>query len=302
MKDDILLKEKKELTDLINSTNKPLNYIEESRIIQGDTLKSSSYDMRVFSGKLDEKIEISIKSFSVAKILILLKQNFLKEITVSQMTTHQRVPRLYGYSYSECYIRLIYDQIKGESLRKKYPNSDDLTKLDYLYQSIEIISDLNNQGIYHKNLRTSKFIITSDNKVFLKDLSQIGYEVGTLRPEEPNSTAYLPPESTDEVDDENDNNKGDISKYDVWSLCCIISEVMTGVAPWSNIITTSKPATEKLMLISLMLKKTKYPIPDNCPTQLLEILKQGFELEPSNRITVDNLKSQFKQFISDFKI
>ncbi len=274
--------------------NVDLTFIETIDLTKKGLLKSTN-ETEVYAGIYQDK-HISIKGFSTMKILNTYIHPFLQEIRTSLQTTHPKVPKFYGVNFNKTVTNLIYDQIKGQSIKKKSIDIKLKDKLNLIIQLVKIINDLHLKEITHKGLRTSKFIVDDTNIVFLKDFGETNYEKGTspkiYEDEEKNNfCVYNPPEyftpSNEEEDFEEDVSEEKLKKdqelnekFDMWSLACIISEIYSGKVPWSNM--PSKKSKNKA--ITFLLEKREFPIPEELDEELKELLRSCLKINAEERI------------------
>jgi len=311
IKNDGITNDIKELKEKLSDNIENLVFIDDDKVKKLDFLKTNSTEIQVFSGMYGD-INISIKEFSALKVKNRIFDNFLQEINTACKTIHPNVPKFYGVGFNNTKIYLIYDLIKGESLKKKCESLNLKEKLNMLIQAVKIITDLHKQDIAHKGLRTNKFIVDNTNKIFLKDLGEINYEKGTseanMSSEETNNWCvyYAPEYFNHEDEDSNDEDETEESikkynelnaKFDIWSLGCIISEICSGVIPWTNYSNTGKSSKVKVM--SYLLDKKNFPIPEiiiNEFKELSDILKCCLKINAEERIKSSELLEKLEKY------
>ena len=305
---------KYKIIENFNLDESKLNFIDCEQIKKIELLKTNSTNYQVFSGTYNEH-NISIKEFSTMKVINNLFDNLLHEINSASKTTHPNVPKFYGIGFNNLNVFLVYDLIKGESLKKKCDGLNLKEKINLLIQIASIIADLHKINITHKGIRTNKFIYNStENKLFLKDLSEVSYEKGTSsncltdHEDKNNYCSYFPPEYFENNYDEEDSVEETEesvklanelnSKFDVWSLGCVISEITSGDIPWSNYSSndSSHKKTSKVKAMDYLLKKKNFPIPDTLPNEIKDILSQCMKIKSLERITTNELLEQLQKY------
>jgi len=301
------------------STIQNLIYLESGKIEKGSIIKKNDYDIQVFNGKYNDK-SISMKEFPTMKILNDLFWDFSQEIKKATKTSHPNVPHFYGVYFDNIHVYLVYELIKGKSLKKKCVDLNLKEKVGLLVKIVKIICDLHDRQLSHKGLRTSKFIIEESNNVFLKELGDSDYDKGSCpnkqtSEDERNFCAYYAPEKLTEdfEDDEDEVKKQDTDseslkkaieqdcKFDVWSLGCIISEICSGVIPWSNYDNnkddTKKHASLKInKLVGYLMDKKEFPIPSELTNELKDILSGCFKINIENRISSKELLERLEKY------
>jgi len=117
---------------------------------------------------------------------------------------------------------------------------------------------------------------------------------------------YAPEYFNHEDEDSNDEDETEESikkynelnaKFDIWSLGCIISEICSGVIPWTNYSNTGKSSKVKVM--SYLLDKKNFPIPEiiiNEFKELSEILKCCLKINAEERIKSSELLEKLEKY------
>ena len=78
---------------------------------------------------------------------------------------------------------------------------------------------------------------------------------------------------------------GDTRAADVWALACTVLELVTGVAPWSQ-LSVSRGAG---LAAHIAAAESGPPIPDGVPTPLQAFLGRCFRVNPADRPTASEL-------------
>lgn len=311
---EILVKEIASFKEKL-SIFKTLTYIEKGQIQKDNLIKKNSYYIHIYLGMLGDK-EISMKEFSIMKVLNITFDDFSKEINRALKTDHPALPKFYGVYFEGVHVYLIYELLVGVGLTKKSIDWTLKEKLDFLIKANKIISELHNLNLVHKGLRTSKYLIDSSNNVHLKELGDSDYDIGSLHAKnalesDKHFCAFYPPEKMTYDDDENEdlvnsgnNEKNQINtietekKFDVWSLGCIISHVCSGVIPWSNYNREGlKSKSLKINKeVQYLIEKKEFPIPDELTKELKEILSCCFKINPEQRCTSQELLNKLENY------
>jgi hypothetical protein len=154
-----------------------------------------------------------------------------------------------------------------------------LRKTDTFFYSLQHVHD---RKILHRDLKTQNIFLTWDGHVRVGDFG-VSKVLGGTR--ELASTAvgtpyYLSPEIC--------QNKKYNNKSDVWSLGCVLYELLTGLHPFDG-------ASLKL-LIAKITKGVFVPV-TGCSVDLANAVKQMLQRDPSKRPSVNNLlqKKPFKE-------
>lgn len=290
--------------------NHGITLLDESKVIKGDFLGKGQFS--VFKGKYFDD-DVAIKEIPIDKANAEIA-SLLQEVDMSVKTTHQRVPKFYGIFVNDVFVCLVFSLIKGaKSLSDVCKTVDPKQQIEYLIQLISIINDLHGLNIIHRDLKPVNVVINEDNVLYLIDFGtskfSSGTTTGTLDPK--GTTFYMAPENFeylfDGEDEENENEeKEDEDKQpeekpykisvqvDIWSLGCIISEIVSGIIPWHNYPTKKK--VDHFLVMNLLNSKKDFPIPDNIKDDLKEILKGCFMALPKERLKVGELLEKMQKY------
>jgi len=146
----------------------------------------------------------------------------------------------------------------------------------------------------------------NNNKVKLIDfgISKIPTHTATFTKQQIGTLPYMPPEMFDIDPDLFSTEDKDIrpvpvsAKSDVWSLGCLISEVYSGIKPWST--KKDQKMTETTITAKLQ-KKTKFPVPNNVDPEIKELIEEATKVDPNERPSCGELKAKVEKILNDLK-
>jgi len=254
------------------------------------------------------------------------------------MTTnieHEQIAKFYGiYNITikqnldkDKYLQLglVYSYVEGISLREYFDKIfnknnkqkvDSITKCEIILSLLNIVSILHKKGIVHRSIKPEKIMINSNNQIVLLNfginlkllqISGINYteEIKIIR-------HYIPPEQFLDKSKEKDelwNNE----KFDIWSIACIISEIFSGVQPYTNKFKITDELFDEKLFIALSPKggfyevqfqasrlQYDFPFPNtlvNKYPEVFEIIRFCLGRNVSKRLTCDELIIEFKNLI-----
>lgn len=164
------------------------------------------------------------------------------------------------------------------ALVEKFETLDERIIRKYTQQILEGLSYLHSQGIVHGNLKSSNVLIDSNGVVKLSDVDRI---TGIKSMIEPPPEGYrIPNVPADSVywtaPEVFITNKIDISS-DVWSVGCIVYEMLTGSPPYG--IMPAYDAYEMLISGEEISLPEDIEVSENC----LDFLEKAFKLNPKAR-------------------
>jgi len=173
-------------------------------------------------------------------------------------------------------------------------------KLDLVIKLVTFIEFIHKVKIIHKEIDSKNLLISAkDNMIklintsWMDNIIEISKRNGKYSKEYSfeniSSIYYTSPEAFEEgfysVDESITNNRI-TTKYDIWCLGTLISEIFSGVIPWSN-----KVKTYNAIVIQLAMK-SPFPIPknklENFP-EIIKILEACTEIDVEKRFNATQL-------------
>lgn len=182
----------------------------------------------VFFGKdLVTKRDVAIKVIPNQK----LGANSIREIDILRSLKHENIIELYDDHKTENQTYLFLEYCEGGDLQGLIERSRGLSEAKtrfYLKQVAEALKYLKGFNIIHRDLKPANILLNSENCVKLADF-------GLARTLDPDSLActvlgtplYMAPELMKKLSSQNNNEKYG-RKVDIWSLGCIVYELIKG--------------------------------------------------------------------------
>ena len=142
----------------------------------------------------------------------------------------------------------------------------------------ELIHPPTNRGIIHRDIKSGNILIDNDGIAKISDfgsskkLDAIAYQ-HISRISMQGSIFWMAPEVAR-------STKGYSAKVDIWSLGCLLIEMLTGKHPWHNV---------QGNIIFLLGKGTAPPIPDGISDLAKDFLRLCFSIDPDKRPTAREL-------------
>jgi len=98
------------------------------------------------------------------------------------------------------------------------------------------------------------------------------------------TTFYMAPDFFDyNEEDESEKPISNTSKVDVWSIGCMMSEMVSGVYPWSN-MTKSENKVE-----AALIKGSAFPIPKEVVEPYKEMIQRCLKTKCEERCTMEDI-------------
>jgi serine/threonine protein kinase len=219
------------------------------------------------------------------------------EINFIQKAQHEKLPKFYGVMISKSnHLNLIFEYIKGDTLKDMLEKFDDKQKFSSVMQLCEILEFLHNKKLIHRDIKPANIMIEDGNNVRLIDfgISKIASKTQTFTKSAIGTTAYMAPECFDvdvEMDPTNDKPIAISGKLDLWAVGTLVSELFSGgILPWSK-------KCKNVMSIEIQLvKKKAFPIPEEVTNELaIKIIKACTVIDPSERASASDIIKMIKE-------
>ncbi|GFU41531.1 hypothetical protein NPIL_322671 [Nephila pilipes] len=241
---------------------------------------------------VEKKVLVAIKCVDLKNTDPSIREGYKKEIEYLQkLQSSDRVIKMYDYDYRKDELFIVLE--RGEVDFAKYiSNEAKLKRLSplmikfYWAQMLEAVADIHKYGIVHSDLKPANFLLVAGN------LKLIDFGIATSVPDDKTSTFrdtqvgtlnYMSPEAITQLSDSEKICFKVGVKSDVWSLGCILYNLVYGVTPFHNI----KTLLQKIRAITNPKFEIVFkPLPDKL---LVDVLKLCLKRDPKERASVDEL-------------
>lgn len=253
---------------------------------RGDKLGEGAYAavyqcMNVETGRL-----YAIKHFKFSEDPKRVQKEFAslkREVGLLRGLVHPNIVRYYQTDLSPSHdsINVVLEFVTGGSLKsilQKYVRLEEPVVKNYTRQLLQGLKYLHDNGVIHRDLKCANVLVTPDGIVKLSDFGsskKFDSASFSLTKSLKGSPYWMAPEVA--------MRQGHSYSADVWSLGCLVIEMVTGKPPWSNY---SRDAKEVLNLIST---PGCLPVFPNCSVQLRNFIHACIQREPQLRPTVKQL-------------
>ena len=249
---------------------------------------------KVYSGIYNNK-QIALKKmkFDTEDDLILkIIQNEIKTMNLASEVC-DNVPKFYGLWKGKKSVGLVIELIEGKPLSGLINTLSKEEKIRIVIQLCEILVAIHSKNMIHRDLKPDNIIITKELKVYLIDfgICRIAERVITKTMKPKGTPHYIAPETIDIVE-EGDSEEYAFSistKADIWSLGVIISELFSGVFPWSTI------AKNPLHINLLIIQRREFPISVAIDSDIRGIITKCVNYEIDERPNAREIIEEFKK-------
>lgn len=209
------------------------------------------------------------------------------------------IPKLYGVYKGKTKTGLLMEYIPGSKLSSIYVDLSFKERLKILSEIIKVIKIIHNYNYIHRDIKPENIIVQTVNDnftIFLIDfgLCKITNNAYT-RTESPRGTPqYKSPDLFDEIEDDPDSLS--ISyKADIWSFGVMMSEILSGIIPWSQ------RALNWTYIEALLIQKKTFPIPENIKDpDVISLIERCLDIDPDNRPDGEAIEIELKEIMKNY--
>ncbi|OMJ88830.1 hypothetical protein SteCoe_9129 [Stentor coeruleus] len=200
---------------------------------------------------------VAVKSYKLSQDISKVENELMsirREIMILRQLKHPNIIRYFQVDYDnrQNTINILMEYIPSGSMNvllSKYKGFSENAVRNYTKQLLEGLDYLHSNDIIHRDLKSANILITEDSTLKLTDFGcsrrfdeNSNFQTRSFK----GSPYWMAPEVV--------LRSGHSFPADIWSLGCLVIEMITGRPPWSNITNLSK---EVLRLIAI-----EHNIPD----------------------------------------
>lgn len=307
--------------DIVNEEEEEIekNFEEELSKMNSPIIQESEItkECRIGEGSFGKVYKGTFKGNSVAIKKIKLKEktqevyaSLLNEIKVIKKADTPEIPKFYGIMKRKGNYHLIFEFVCGKTFKEINPILNYEKKLVAFCQLCSILEKFHSKLLIHRDIKPSNVMIKDDGSVKLIDFGETKIAKHTLTHTmaQKGTVKYMPPEQFNiDIDayenldcDTNELKPVPIStKSDIWSLGVMISEMFSGVSPYSNISTDFW--LDENFIINYLMDQNPFPIPDTLNNDIKEIVRRATEIDIEKRATSSEIKILFQNLIKKLK-
>ncbi|XP_066994171.2 dual specificity protein kinase TTK [Anabrus simplex] len=238
---------------------------------------------------------LAIKCVNLADTDPATAQGYLNEIELlSKLQKSNRVIKLFDNEYVQQQQTLYVVMEKGDTdfstlLKMMWSSKEGISMPMIIYYWTEMLSavkDIHDYGVVHSDLKPANFLLVA-GRLKLIDFGIASSVQNDMTSINKNGMAgtynYMSPEAFHDPSDSNKTHKVGY-KSDVWSLGCILYNMLYGKTPFHHL-----PYPAKMFMIINPDHKINYPRIEKCPPVLMEAMKSCLTFNYKLRPTVTEL-------------
>ncbi|KAJ3327911.1 hypothetical protein HDU76_010905, partial [Blyttiomyces sp. JEL0837] len=227
-----------------------------------------------------------------------------REIELLKELDHVNIVRYLGCEVKPDGLNVFLEYVSGGSIASCLSRvgkfEDDLTRI-FTYQILNGMEYLHSKNIIHRDIKGGNILVNADGIAKISDFGtskkneyQMAYQRVT-RMSMQGSIPWMAPEVA--------RGKGYGAKVDIWSLGCLVLEMLTGFPPWHKVSGS---------VIYLLGTGKTPPIPDHISPMARAFLMSCFVVDPEKRqralellnhefAVVDSLNFDFKAWVEELE-
>ena len=312
---DDKVKTDKYLTSLASSISNVSIRWQKRKFIGGGTFGAVFSAVNLDNGDILAVKEIKIQdSKTMEKIFPSIKE----EMSVLEMMNHPNIIQYYGVEVHRDKVNIFMEYCEGGSLATLLEHGrieDEMVTQVYTLELLEGLAYLHESGIVHRDIKPENILLDFNGIIKYVDFGAARKIIknGTIR-KSTNATAIESKESNETKIDGSDplskyknaednmqnmigtpmymapeaitgsNNKGRLGADDIWSLGCVVLEMITGRRPWANL------DNEWAIMYHVAAGQIPlFPTTDEVSDAGMEFLKRCLVQDPNKRSTAVEL-------------
>ena len=252
--------------------------------IKGDKIGSGAFGTVFLALDTETAGMLAVKSISLTKNKensTKFMENIRKEIKILKSLNHPNIIKYFqtDIDIDNNELNIITEYASGGSLIsvvRQFKSLPERVIQRFTKQILSALVYLHSKNIIHRDLKCANILLTQNSHIKLTDFGLSKFiSAGCKSLEIAGSPYWMAPEVL--------TNEGTDSSADIWSLGCLLIEMMTGYPPWYNI---SKSTKEVLKIIALPMSVPEIP---QCSKELKNFLTLCLNRNQDERPTAEQL-------------
>uniref|UniRef100_V5E690 Protein kinase n=2 Tax=Kalmanozyma brasiliensis (strain GHG001) TaxID=1365824 RepID=V5E690_KALBG len=205
--------------------------------------------------------------------------DLMGEVDLMKRLVHPSVVKYEGFMRDAEFANIVLEYVENGSLQntiKSFGNLPERLVASYVAKMLEGLYYLHELGVVHCDLKAANILTTKNGNVKLSDFG-VSLNLVAVQKAKKNDAIGTPNWMAPEVIE----LKGVTTAADIWSLGCVIIELLTGKPPYWDMLAMSA--------MFRIVEDDCPPIPETFSEDLRDMLKQCFNKDPTKRPTAETL-------------
>lgn len=207
------------------------------------------------------------------------------EIETLKDLDHANIVTCLGFEETHEHLSIFLEYVPGGSIGsclRKHGKFEEDTVSSFLNQTLQGLAYLHNKGILHRDLKADNLLVDYHGTCKISDFGTVRRSTDIYNNVEnmslQGSIFWMAPEVMSL------SRKGYSAKVDIWSLGCVVLEMLAGRRPWSD-----EEAVQAMFKIGA--ERRAPPVPSDCRLSkpAAHFLRNCFEIDPDRRPTAARL-------------
>lgn len=265
-----------------------------TRWIRGQMIGSGSFGtvymgMNAFTGELLAVKQVELPNGGIEESRKTKMVNALKhEVHLMREFDHPNIVQYRGFKSEDHALNIFLEYVPGGSLASmlnQYGSFEEALVSHYVRQILSGLHYLHERQVIHRDIKGANILVDDKGNIKISDfgLSKKMETRQLLQPHRQSmqgSTFWMAPEVVKQV--------GTTVKADIWSLGCLVIELLTGCHPF--------PQLTQMQAIFKLGNMIKPSFPENVTPEATDFLQKTLEVDPAKRSTASELlKHPFAQ-------
>ncbi|CAE6483138.1 unnamed protein product, partial [Rhizoctonia solani] len=215
---------------------------------------------------------VAVKQLALDGLSVDEVKNLKKEVDLLKSLSHPSIVKYEGMAQDEEHLSIVLEYVENGSLGqtlKAFGKFNEKLVASYVIRILEGLHYLHQCSVVHCDLKAANILTTKNGNVKLSDF---GVSLNLHAMEKVNEVTGTPNWMAPEVIE----LKGASTKSDIWSLGCVIVELLTGRPPYGDI-------PNGLTVMFRIVEDESPPIPEGFSPMLRNFLELCFNKEPDLR-------------------
>ncbi|GAA5910961.1 hypothetical protein JCM5296_005675 [Sporobolomyces johnsonii] len=207
------------------------------------------------------------------------------EVSLLQRLAHPSVVKYEGLVRTEHYLNIILEYVENGSLEKTLKQFGQLPEglvASYVVKILEGLAYLHTQGVVHCDLKAANLLSTKNGNIKVADFG-VSLNLHAIKntkgindaAKDVNGTPnWMAPEVIE--------MKGALPASDIWSLGCVVVELIDGRPPYADLVALSA-------MFRIVEDEHGPPVPERCSDDLKAFLARCFRKDPKERPRAEEL-------------